>query len=102
MTPISLRQTGEYDSDAEITVDAAGRFSVELGGYVTAGRRTGTLTRRQQRTLTRRTDAVDLGASHPAESGIQSVLRVGDAEVRWGGPPPTPALAALAGALVAL
>ena len=100
--PLALRQSGEYDADFEATVDADGRYAVERGGYATAGRRVGQLTPRQHRRLGRLAEAVDLEGEHPAGGAYRSRLRVGDAEVAWGGPPPTAPLAALVNALAAL
>lgn len=102
MTPIALRQLGEYDADFEVVVEADGRFSVERGSYVTGGRRTGRITSRQRRALGRLAEAVDTDARHEEDGAVRSALRIGDAEVQWAGPPPTGALAALVRALVTL
>lgn len=102
MRPVALRQTGEYDAHTDVAVDGDGRFRVELGGYVTARPREGRLTGRQRAALARLAEAVDWDAAHPDKGAFQTTLSVGDAAVRWAGPPPTPALAALVGALVSL
>lgn len=102
MTPLALRQWGEYDADFEAVVEADGRFSVERGSYVTGGRRFGRLSPRQQRALARLAAAVDTGAQRGEAGAVRSRLQIGDAEVRWAGPPPTEPLAALVRALVTL
>ncbi len=102
MTPLRLHQSGEYDADFEVVLEADGRFSIERGGYVTGGRRYGMLTSRQQRTIRRLVAAVDLEGEHPSEGSVQSVLEVGPATVRWSGPPPTAELKALVSALIQL
>lgn len=102
MTPLSLRQSGEYDAASEVTVDAAGRYTVEHGGYVTAGRRSGTLAGRDRRRLGALAEAVDLDARHPDAGAVVTTLTVGGRSVSWAGAPPTPALAALVGALARL
>ena len=102
MTPLSLRQAGEYDAASEVTVSADGRYSAEHGGYVTAGRRAGQLSARDRRRLGALTEAVDLGATHPADGAVVTTLAVGDRSVAWAGAPPTAALAALVNALVRL
>ena len=102
MTPVTLRQLGDYDATSEIAVGADGRFTAEHGGYVTAGRRTGRLSRRDLAHLGRLTEAVDLGATHPAQGAVVITLSVGDQSVAWAGAPPTDPLAALVNALVRL
>ncbi|MEM0962240.1 MAG: hypothetical protein AAGK21_06875 [Bacteroidota bacterium] len=72
------------------------------GSYVTRGRREGRLGLRQRAVLSRLADAVDLEAQHLAEGSHRSTLRVGEKQVAWAGPPPTPALRALVGALARL
>lgn len=102
MTPLRLRQSGEYDADSEITVDADGRFSVEHGGYVTAGRRYGQATARQQRQLGRLAAAVDTSGRWETAGAMTTWLQIGDDETEWAGAPPTPEIAALLGALLRL
>ena len=100
MTPISLRQTGEYDLASEVTVAADGRYTAEHGGYVTAGIRTGRLSRRQQRELDALAAAIRPSDAAP-QGAVVSVLTVGDVRVAWAGAPPA-ACAALVGALARL
>ena len=95
MPPIHLVQTGESrqagaanDADFEARVGAGGRFTVEGGGYVTRGRRTGRLSRRER-------------AAHSAKGAHRSALDLGTTCVVWAGPPPTDALRSLVGALAA-
>ena len=102
MLAITLCQSGEYDAASEVTVGADGRYTAEHGGYVTAGRRSGALSARQRRRIERLAEAVDLGAWHPAEGVVVTWLEVGGQSVAWSGAPPTPALAALVGALARL
>lgn len=101
MTPISLRQTGEYDLASEVTVSADGRYTAEHGGYVTAGVRSGQLSPRRQRELDELAAAVRPGDAAPA-GAVVSVLTVGDVRVAWAGAPPTAEVAALVGALARL
>ena len=91
MTPIALRQTGEYDAASEVSVDADGRYTAEHGGYVTAGRREGRLSA-----------AVDLDWRSSAPGSFETTLTVGDRSITWAGAPPTPETAALVGALARL
>ncbi|MGB3543869.1 hypothetical protein [Rubrivirga sp.] len=102
MTPLRLWQSGEYDADFEVVLEADGRFSVERGSYVTGGRRYGTLTSRQQADLERLIAAVDLEAEYPVVETSRSVLEVGDEAVTWSGAPPVAGLRALMEALVRL
>ena len=93
MTPLRLYQSGEYDADGEVVLEADGRFSTERGGYVTGGRRYGTLASRQAR---------DLEAGHALGGAVRSRLEVGGRVLEWAGPPPTDALRALTSALARL
>ena len=102
MTPLHLRQSGEYDADFEVSVAADGRFWVEGGGYVTRGRREGRLSRRERRAVDRLTGAVVQRGALGAEAAFRTVLQIDGAEVAWSGPPPTEPLRALAGALARL
>ena len=101
-TALRLWPSGEYDADLEVVLEADGRFSIERGGYATAGRRYGTLARAQRADLERRVSAVDLGAEHAVAGSARTVLEVGGARVAWAGPPPSAELRALVGALVRL
>ena len=97
--PLVYRQTGSYDADTEVRVEGDGTFTVERGGYVTAGRRAGRLDARGVDRLVRLAAAVearDWGAPESAE-GFRHALRLGDHETRWWGPAADvdPALAAL-------
>ena len=100
MLALRLRQSGEYDAASEVSVEPDGRFTAEHGGYVTAGRRSGVLSRRQRREIARLADAVDVGESHPARGAVVTTLTLGERSVSWAGAPPTPA--ELVGALVRL
>ena len=108
MPPIRLVQTGESrqagaanDADFEARVGAGGRFTVEGGGYVTRGRRTGRLSRRERAALARLAGVVDTRAAHSAKGAHRSALDLGTTCVVWAGPPPTDALRSLVGALAA-
>ncbi|WP_412061261.1 hypothetical protein [Rubrivirga sp. IMCC45206] len=102
MTQLALRQSGEYDAQSEVAVDAEGCYTAEHGGYVTGGRRSGRLTACDRRALDRLAAAVDLDARPPAQGAVVTTLVIGGRSVSWAGAPPTPALAALVGALVRL
>ncbi len=105
MTPIHLRQLGQYDASFEASVDARGLWRVEGGSYVTRGVREGRLSRTQQARLQTLAETVDLGAAHAVPDGARgftSTLEVGRRTLEWWGPPPTAPLRALAGALAAL
>ena len=106
MTPIRYGQTGAYDADAEVRIEADGSFEVEGGSYVTRGRRAGRLTRRQQGEIARLAAAVeprDWGVPEAAE-GFVHHLDVGGRRSRWWGPAADvdARLAALVAALDAL
>jgi hypothetical protein len=101
---LHLRQTGEYDADFEATVDANGLWRTEGGSYVTRGVREGRLAPEAHARLLTLAEAVDWDAEHAVPEGaggFTSTLAVGSRTVRWWGPPPTPALQALATALAA-
>ena len=102
MTPLLLRQTGEYDVAYEVDVDPVGAFSIERGGYATGGRREGWLSMREAAAISRLAAAVDTEQSHPTEGAVVTRLWIGADEVAWAGPPPTDALKALTNALAAL
>ena len=102
MTPLRLTQTGEYDAAFEVVLEADGQFSIERVGYVTAGRRFGTLTARQARGLEVLAATVDLEGEYILEGAVRSRLEVGGHVLEWAGPPPTPALRALTTALARL
>ena len=102
MTPLRLTQTGEYDAAFEVVLEADGRFSIERGGYVTGGRHYGTLAPGRVRALERLVAAVDLEGEHVLEGAVRSRLEVRGRVLEWAGPPPTPALRALASALARL
>ena len=102
MTPIALRQTGEYDAASEVSVDADGRYTAEHGGYVTAARREGRLSVSDRRLLDRLSAAVDLDWRSSAPGSFETTLTVGDRSITWAGAPPTPETAALVGALARL
>ena len=104
--PLVYRQTGSYDADTEVRVEADGAFTVERGGYVTAGRRAGRLGARDLGRLAALAEAVegrDWGAPEGAE-GFRRTLHLGRRHARWWGPVADvdAALAALVRALDAL
>ena len=101
--PLLYRQTGAYDSDFQVRVEAGGAVTVEGGGYVTRGRRAGRLGRRdlaRLRRLAAPVEARDWGAPDGTD-GFTNTLALGSRSVTWWGPAADvdPHLAALVRAL---
>ncbi|OZC01688.1 hypothetical protein [Rubricoccus marinus] len=105
MTPIRLRQLGQYDASFEASVDADGIWRVDGGSYVTRGVREGRLSSAEHAAIGALAAAVAMRETHaiPEDArGFTSTLDVGGDTLEWWGPPPTPALRALANALAGL